>query len=67
MNSWYYVFSISQIGQLFRLLQPSCLEQLVEGILTTAVDDTWAYNNDLDVLLFDGKDLFFDLFNVAVF
>lgn len=67
MNGGYFVVAFAEVRQFFRLLEPSCFEQLVEGVLATTVDDSWAYYNDLNVLSLDRKRFFLDLFDVTVF
>lgn len=60
------VQSITKVRQLARLLQPGCLEQGVEIVLTATINEAGADNEHFDILSLDGQHLILDLLDVGI-
>jgi hypothetical protein len=67
MNCRYEIVTLSKVGQFSWFLKPGSLKKRIKGILSTAVNDTRANNENLNILSLEGENLVLDLLDVLVF
>lgn len=66
MDCWDLVVSVVEIGQFYWILQPGGLEDLIESVLSAAVDDAWTNYEHLDVLSLYCQHFILDLLDELV-